>query len=73
MSLTQGWAGEKWGVSQMNQMPSTAGSKVTLESQANGESRFYYFITPWGTTRSFRTIRAARMFARAYKWVVVTR
>lgn len=48
--------------------PSTEGTVVNLFHDARG---FYYFITPFGTTRTFATKFAARAFARRHKWIVV--
>lgn len=53
----------------MTSLPSTAGVNVTLRFQASG--RFYYYTTPFGTTRTFGTKRLAISFARRHKWVVV--
>ena len=51
-------------------LPSTAGQEVTICQQGSGSDRFYYFITPFGTTRTFVTKAAARTFARRHKWSV---
>jgi len=48
-------------------LPSTAGSAVTLRHDSRG---FYYYTTPWGTTRSFGAKRAALAFARRHQWSV---
>ena len=49
-------------------LPSTAGSIVTLRHDNRG---FYYYVTPFGSTRSFGTKRAALTFARRHQWSVV--
>ena len=52
-------------------LPSTAGQSVTLRKQGEGREAFYYYTTPFGTTRTFATKQAALAFARRHKWVVV--
>lgn len=51
-------------------LPSTAGQVVTLCEQGSGKDRFFYYVTPNGTTRTFGTRRAAVSFAKRHKWVV---
>ncbi len=54
-------------------LPSTAGQKVTLRREGSGRTNdsFYYYITPFGSTRTFRTKYAAIMFAKRHKWEIV--